>query len=253
MNTSIQTATHTQLVNTFTTVIGDLAQLAVDARELHSFLQVGRDFTNWIKGRISKYGFVENQDFIVISRSPELASGNRGAATDYHLTLDTAKELSMVENNQQGRMARRYFIAMEKQAIAALLAPVKYISQKQYQELVKTVQHIAGNFQYNDATNAIWALLRQQTGVAARYIAVSRFEQAKQHLQAIAAQCKTYHELIFKAEGVLIMRCRAFFNAKQQAEVAFLKQNVDLVPVEMQSVFNELMPNTPQTNLLGYI
>lgn len=108
------------LINTFTTVINGISIACCDARELHTFLQVGRDFTNWIKGRLTKYGFIENHDFIVISRSPELASGNRGAATDYHLTLDTAKELSMVENNEQGRIARRYFITREKQALALL-------------------------------------------------------------------------------------------------------------------------------------
>ena len=43
---------------------GDLIE-TVNARELHSFLKVGRDYTNWIKGRIEKYGFVENQDYVL--------------------------------------------------------------------------------------------------------------------------------------------------------------------------------------------
>ena len=36
---------------------------AVNARELHQKLGSKRDFSNWIQDRISKYGFVENQDF----------------------------------------------------------------------------------------------------------------------------------------------------------------------------------------------
>jgi len=88
----------------------------VNARELHGYLGVGRDFANWIKARIKKYGFVEGVDFITVSRSPVLASGNRGASTEYHLTLDMGKELAMVENNDQGRKARLYFIEMEKRA-----------------------------------------------------------------------------------------------------------------------------------------
>lgn len=36
---------------------------AVNARELHQFLESKQDFSNWIKSRIEKYGFVENQDY----------------------------------------------------------------------------------------------------------------------------------------------------------------------------------------------
>jgi len=74
--------------------------------------------------RIETYGFICGEDFATaeILSSPELASSKarRQRMTDYHLTLDTAKELSMVENNEQGRMARRYFIAQEKKELARL-------------------------------------------------------------------------------------------------------------------------------------
>ncbi|VWX31598.1 hypothetical protein ENHY17A_50407 [Moraxellaceae bacterium 17A] len=106
------------LVNVFNAVIDGINQLAVNARDLHKFLKVGRDFTTWIKGRISQYVFVENVDYIIVEN---LSSPNRGSAksrcqkmTDYHLALDMAKELSMVENNEEGRKIRRYFIRCEK-------------------------------------------------------------------------------------------------------------------------------------------
>lgn len=75
-------------------------------------MEVRRDFSTWIKGRITKFGFVEGEDY-VISRSPNLVSGERDEKgrfigtnlTDYHLTLDMAKELAMVENNPKGRFA----------------------------------------------------------------------------------------------------------------------------------------------------
>ena len=81
----------------------------VSARELHSFLESKQDFSNWIKNRIEQYDFVENQDFITLNKKIE-----RTVRIEYHITLDMAKELSMVERNEKGREARKYFIECEK-------------------------------------------------------------------------------------------------------------------------------------------
>ena len=95
---------------------GEIVQ-AVDARELHSFLGVRRDFSNWIRARIDQYGFVEGRDYLC---SPVLASKDRGGVNrkDYGLSLDMAKELSMVERTPRGKQARQYFIECERRAKA---------------------------------------------------------------------------------------------------------------------------------------
>jgi phage anti-repressor protein len=85
----------------------------VDARELHSFLESKRQFSDWMKDRIQKYGFVENEDYVSLSQKCE---GNNATRIDYHLTINTAKEIAMVENNEQGRKVRRYFIEVETRA-----------------------------------------------------------------------------------------------------------------------------------------
>ena len=82
----------------------------VSARDLHEFLEVKSKFADWIKNRIEKYGFEENQDFVTISKNLE----NGGREIDYILKLDMGKELSMVEGNEKGSLARKYFIACEK-------------------------------------------------------------------------------------------------------------------------------------------
>ena len=41
-------------------------ELWVDARTLHAALQVGRDFSNWIKTRLDEVGAVEGEEFIVL-------------------------------------------------------------------------------------------------------------------------------------------------------------------------------------------
>lgn len=98
----------------------------VDARQLHEFLESKQEFANWIKNRIKKYGFIENIDYFLsdkfITRKNEKAiidkvikNSKRGRKEkNYRLTLTMAKELAMVENNQQGRQARLYFIACEE-------------------------------------------------------------------------------------------------------------------------------------------
>ncbi|MBU4452890.1 antA/AntB antirepressor family protein, partial [Patescibacteria group bacterium] len=97
----------------------------VNARELHGWLKVGRDFSTWIKERINKYDFTENLDyFITIANSGNgLSTQSKGKivdaktgkvlSKDYILTVDMAKELAMVENSEIGKQVRKYFIRVE--------------------------------------------------------------------------------------------------------------------------------------------
>lgn len=91
----------------------------VSARELHTFIESKQQFATWIKNRISEYDFVENQDFVCVSQKNETqrADGQIGVSVsnEYYITLDMAKELSMVERNDKGKQARKYFIECEKQ------------------------------------------------------------------------------------------------------------------------------------------
>lgn len=92
--------------------IGEEATQTVNARELHEFLEVSSRFNDWISNRIKDFEFTENQDFVTFTEN--LVSG--GARKEYHLTLEMAKELSMVERNDKGKQARQYFIECERRA-----------------------------------------------------------------------------------------------------------------------------------------
>ena len=96
----------------------------VNARELHSRLKVWRRFATRIKERIEKYSFQEWTDFFTV---PEIGSGvkarsdgqiidsitGRVVPIEYILTIDMAKELAMMENNDVWKMIRKYFIKVE--------------------------------------------------------------------------------------------------------------------------------------------
>lgn len=86
---------------------------AVNARALHAFLGSKRDFSTWIKDRIKSYDFTEGIDYVSF---PEIVEREIGATTriEYALTIGMAKELSMVEGNEKGKQARKYFIACEE-------------------------------------------------------------------------------------------------------------------------------------------
>ena len=79
----------TKLMNELIKITEENGQRAVSARELHLFLEVQSKFADWIKNRINEYGFVEEQDYITLSKNLE----NGGRFIEYALTLDMAKEL----------------------------------------------------------------------------------------------------------------------------------------------------------------
>ena len=83
---------------------------AIDARKLHEFLEVKDRFEQWINRSIKKYEFTINSDFCTVQGE---SSGGR-KPTEYIITTDMAKELSMVEKTENGKLARKYFIECEK-------------------------------------------------------------------------------------------------------------------------------------------
>lgn len=86
----------------------------VDARELWKVLGVGRDFSHWVKERLEAIGAVENTDFCLLAQNGEQSGRGGYNRIDYILTMDTAKEMAMLERNDKGKMIRRYFIEAEK-------------------------------------------------------------------------------------------------------------------------------------------
>lgn len=161
------------LIPTFDGVINGERQLLVNARELHAFLENGRNFADWIKARIFDYDFVENQDFISFSQNYEKTKGR--PSVEYHITLDMAKELSMVERNEKGKEARRYFIDCEKRlyalAVSGTADPLTVISAH-LQKMSNNMQILA------NATTATMAKLDHTE----RYISLLELNQ-KGHIK----------------------------------------------------------------------
>lgn len=196
------------LVNVFEAVIGNLKQLAVNARDLHTFLQVGKVFAAWIQERIGKYEFIENEDFILtVSKT-----GKRSNVTqkDYTITLDMAKELSMVENNVKGREARRYFITMEKKVLGysnqqPVLASPKLTSE-QVKQLNNKIHNIKHCFHQNESANQN-IMNRLRVDLSLRQMSDFRechFNQAMQILDGLNNVAKAYSEWQYELNRMVV-------------------------------------------------
>ena len=88
-------------------------RITLSARELHEFLEIKTEFAKWMH-RMCEYGFSKDVDYRVIVKNDENPLGGR-PSTDYEITIDMAKEISMIQRNEKGKQARQYFIEVEKQ------------------------------------------------------------------------------------------------------------------------------------------
>lgn len=101
-----------QLIKTLVQVDGSTA---VDGRDLYDFLEVETKYTDWMQ-RMIEYGFAENVDFSVFLKNEQDATAFGGIRKikDHALTVDMAKELSMIQRTEKGKQARQYFLQMER-------------------------------------------------------------------------------------------------------------------------------------------
>lgn len=98
---------------------------AVSARALSDFLEPKERFNNWCR-RMFEYGFTEGVDFTSVKSFTLVNNGAKRDIDDYALTLDTAKEIAMLQRTEKGKQARQYFIEVEK----------KYKSPPQNDEMI---------------------------------------------------------------------------------------------------------------------
>lgn len=89
---------------------------SVNARDLWVALESKQDFSTWIKARLEQAYAVENEDYGVFRKAVENLKGGR-PLLEYALSLDLAKNISMLEKNEKGNQIRKYFISCEKQLI----------------------------------------------------------------------------------------------------------------------------------------
>ena len=101
-------------------------QQLVSARELYEFLGTTERFSSWFE-RYCKYGFEENIDFTSVKNFTVVNNGAKKELQDYAMTIEMAKEFSMLQRTERGKEARKYFIACERK-LKQLNDPYKNLS-----------------------------------------------------------------------------------------------------------------------------
>ena len=118
----------------------------INERELHKALNNKRKFVDWMKQRIEQYDFMENEEFWSFSQICEKPTGGR-PSKEYYISIDMAKELCMVENNNIGKRLRKYFIEVEKRYRSIVETPqnifdVMHLALNQIEENEKRLKSV---------------------------------------------------------------------------------------------------------------
>ena len=118
-------------------------QQLVSGRELHKFLEIGTEYMKWFS-RMTNYGFIENVDFMVIVKNDkdDTAFGGIRKSTDHLMTLNMAKEISMLQRNRKGKQARIYFIKCEEawNSPEMILARANQIQSHMIEDYTKKIE-----------------------------------------------------------------------------------------------------------------
>lgn len=187
-----------ELIPLTVATIGTEEQKTVNARDLHAFLEIGKDFSTWIKGNIEKYGFVEGLDFVKVpakSSSPVLGSQEK---IEYFLSIGMAKEIAMLTRNAKGKQARLYFIKCEEELKAVRLAVALPIP--------------AGLPNFNDAAEAAiaWGQTKKQLQASEK-----KNEELTKRLQLAAPKEEAYDDLIDDKGTYTTTAIAKMFNMKR--------------------------------------
>lgn len=210
-------------------------QQLVSARELHEFLGVKARFNDWFP-RMCEYEFQENRDFIALTQKRVTAQGNQITFSDYLITLSMAKEISMLQRNEKGKQARKYFIECERKLEVNKTDITQIVTEMK--EIIKRAEKVIQDFSPVGSTKEEYMTVVEYTtkeGIkAGEYKAMSIGKQAAQICKARGLAIKkvpserfgeinTYPERVLaeifnKRKEVVMLACKIVDNAKQRKE-----------------------------------
>ena len=205
-----------------------------NAETLFKFLVVNSKFADWIKNRIAQYGFIENQDYIV-----KTTYTGRRPRKEYFVTLDMAKELCMVENNDKGKEARRYFIKCEKELQAikfehyvSKIAALEACAIKDAKDRQNQINGYKGQLAKHNALIASLKTELAKRGKIYDAEVIERYEDREENLRAQLHNAKAERDFYFKRTQEL--------KQKQNIKDSEIVRILNKIQIQMDGVYSEI-------------
>lgn len=85
-----------------------------DARNLHEFLEINKDFSTWIKGNLERVNAIDSEDYFQYSPFRGNSIGITKNRIDYKITSYTAEHISMMSGSKVGKQVRDFYIECRK-------------------------------------------------------------------------------------------------------------------------------------------
>lgn len=169
-----------EIVKIYNTIkIGNEEVNSVNARDLYSALKVESKFADWIKRRLNYIQAEEGTDYIVLKNENADIKG-AAAPIEYFITIDLAKEISMLEKNDIGKMIRKYFIECEKQL--RQIQPQFKLPQTYKEALIELVNQVEINEQLQIDNQEKQKVIEYQESKIENYDYVEATRRSKQEL-----------------------------------------------------------------------
>lgn len=205
----------------------------VSAKDLHKQLQVGRDYTTWIKDRIKKYGFINNEDYIEywvkddiifddtqmgdvkldITNSNQMV--RNGYSKEYKLTIDCAKQLCMVQNNILGKTARKYFIYVEKLLKKAIEWDlIRKPERIRYKEMCEELKKY---YIRNKGREPEWYVYSNEADALNKICLGAKAKDIREYIEAVDKQTREWLEAEYNT----------YLDELQKLNIMYLRMNFD--------------------------
>ena len=140
----------------------DRVERSIDGRELHEVLEIGKDYTNWVKTQIKSLQLQENIDFTVFAQKGVNPQGGR-PTSEYFFTVEIAKHIALASRTPQGRRYRQALIDLENKVVDMVSSNTLDSRISSFERLLDLADRVGGDAYTEMLCREAYAALIRET------------------------------------------------------------------------------------------